>query len=148
MLLRHVASLHSVNHAARPLQSLTHHNIRQNRSGATPAVCSATNQGQLQQRMARGSSNNGSGPDGRDAGDNPVGLTIRTVYGVGGPHTIRWGLLKRPVEPVAQVQWPPSLRHVTTATTLQTWASRSGQRASLAGWQHAQLAGLPCPDRA
>ena len=112
MLLRRVTSLRSATQAVRPQQSLNRHSVRQNRSGATPAVCSATNQGQLQQRMAGGSSNNGSGPDGRDAGDNPVGLTIRTVYGVGGPHTIRWGVLKRHVEPVAQVQWPHSVRHM------------------------------------
>lgn len=75
-------------------------------SGGPQVTCSATDQ-QQQQRMA-GSGSNGSGPDGRDAGNNPVGLTIKALYGVGGPHTIRWGLLKRPVEPVAQVM---VLRH-------------------------------------
>lgn len=67
------------------------------------AVCATTDQRQQTSRRSSNNSN-GMGPgDGREAGDNPVGLTIRTLYGVGGPSTIRWGLLKRPVEPVSQV---------------------------------------------
>jgi hypothetical protein len=134
---------------ALPVHSTKHHSVRRNRGGVTPAVCSATGQQQQRQRMAGGNSSNGSGPDGRDAGDNPIGQTIRTVYGVGGPHTIRWGLLKRPVEPVSQVE-----EH-TSSFYLSAMDRRTSQRnsmwdgyASIAGWQHAQLAGVSRANRA
>lgn len=69
---------------------------------AVPA-CSAAPQKSSPRAGSGGGGGDGSGcGGGAEAGNNPVGLVIKNFYGIGGPRTIRWGLLKADVEPPQQ----------------------------------------------